>query len=180
MYSQEETITPAIAKKYLALNIENNRNVSQGVIDTYASDMEDELWISDTGDNIKFNTKGQLVDGQQRLLAVIQANVPVKMWVAYDVSNDAFPVIDTGRSRTFAHTLKFEDAVNPNRTGAIVKWIYMFDKGYPTNKGMIKPSHTRLMLLYTQNPGGFEEASRRAEDIRHVGMNASGVGGVAY
>lgn len=180
MHFVEEIITPTKAKKYLALNIPNNRHTSEDTITTYKNDMVANFWISDTGDNIKFNTKGELVDGQQRLMAVIEADIPVKMWVSYGVSEDALPVIDTGRKRTFAHTLKMQDAINPNRSGAIVKWVYMFDKGCPTNKGRDKPSHSELNVMYKKSPAGFVEAARRADDIRRTGMAASGVGGVAY
>lgn len=180
MYFEEETITPAKAKKYLKLNIPNNRTISDYTVDTYASDMVAGLWVSDTGDNIKFNTKGELIDGQQRLMAIIKANIPVKMWVSYGVAEDALPVIDTGRSRTFAHTLKMQDVVDSNRPAAVIKWIYMFDKGYPTNKGSIKPSHSQLNILFKKHPSSFVEAARRANDIRRTGMGMSGVGGVAY
>ena len=180
MWFVEETITPSLARKYLGKNIPNNRNVSEEAIATYASDMLAGDWVSDTGDNIKFDTKDDLIDGQQRLMAVIKADITVKMWVSYGVSEDALPVIDTGRSRTFAHTLKMQDAINPTRSGAIVKWVYLFDKGYPCNKGSVKPSHTQLNKLYKTNPTSFIEASRRADDIKRTGMAVSGAGGVAY
>jgi len=180
MYFREEVITPAKAKKYLSLNIPNNRTTSPITISTYASDIKEKLWISNSGDNIKFNTQGELIDGQQRLMAVIEANTTVTMWVAYDVSDEALPVIDTGRARTFAHTLKMQHAINTPRTSAIVKWIYLFDKGYPMNKGAAKPSHSQLNIIFKKSPTAFVEASRRADDVKRTGMAASGVAGVAY
>lgn len=175
----EEMITPDRAKNYLKKNIDKNRPITQGRVDGYASDMLNNRWL-DTGDPIKFNTKDQMFDGQHRLLAIILADVPVSMHVAYDVSEEAFPVIDTGRSRTFGNALGFEGISDPNRVAGVVKGYLMWKKGAPTNKAMTAPTPAMLYAGFHKDPTNFVEAARRSNDLKRAGVTQSIMSGVAY
>ena len=55
-----------------------------------------------TGEAIKLDDEGRVRDGQNRLHAIVQAGTPVRSVVARGVSEDAFDVMDTGRSRNAA------------------------------------------------------------------------------
>jgi len=71
-----ETITPEIAAAYLKRK-GANRNISHLRVQRYAREMQRGDWLL-TGEAIKF-CNGQLMDGQQRLLAVIESGVSVRM-----------------------------------------------------------------------------------------------------
>lgn len=87
-----EVITPAKAKKYLAKNTANRR-VRTTWIKRLASIIDNDQWIV-THHGIAFDSKGVLRDGQHRLMAIMEANRAVKMWVAYDVPDDVVLGID--------------------------------------------------------------------------------------
>ena len=85
MYSREEIITPKMAAEYLKKN-ESNRPLKLEAIRKYAKDMKEGRWeLSDQG--ISFREDGTLANGQNRLEAIIRANIPVHMYVTYDVPN---------------------------------------------------------------------------------------------
>lgn len=100
MIAYENTlVTPNVAKSMLLKNHPRNRKVIQADVDKYARDMERGLWRQ-TAEPIKFDTSGYLVDGQNRLLAVIKSGASVKMTIAYGVDPDSIIVIDSGRGRS--------------------------------------------------------------------------------
>lgn len=103
MYSRVETITPELAQLYLTKNI-NNRKTKPHAIANYARDMASGQWqLSPQG--ISFYENGNLADGQNRLFAVIKANVPVDFYVTYDVPNES-TIQDRCVSRSVADILK--------------------------------------------------------------------------
>jgi hypothetical protein len=101
------TITPAMAKEFLKSNT-NNRSLKEKRIRNYAKDMLEDKWICDTGETIKFLSNGLLADGQNRLHAIIKANIPVKMQVAFGLDEQVFKVIDTGCSRNAIDIFRFD------------------------------------------------------------------------
>lgn len=103
MYSRVETITPEIAKEYLKHNL-NNRNPKLRAIEKYARDMKNGEWQF-TPQGISFFENGNLADGQNRLLAVIRAGIPVDFYVTYDVPNES-TIQDRGVSRSVPDILR--------------------------------------------------------------------------
>ena len=61
-----------------------------------------------THQGIAFDVNGVLVDGQHRLAAVIEADVPVELTVFTEVGEGTFDVLDTGKRRTAADVLAIE------------------------------------------------------------------------
>jgi hypothetical protein len=96
---EKQVITPEIAEQMLSRNIKNNRPVSNMTINQYAIDMTAGKWM-DTADSIKFDTEGNMIDGQHRLHAIIKAGISVEAWVATELNAESVRYIDTGRKRT--------------------------------------------------------------------------------
>jgi len=97
-------ITPELAKKWLDKNVKNNRPVMKNTVKCYARLMKSGGWNL-THQGIAFDEEGYLIDGQHRLHAIIEANIPVEMNVTYNVHHtpgEAF-TIDMGRKRTYAN-----------------------------------------------------------------------------
>lgn len=115
MITIDEVITPAIAKEYLKLNKANNRKMSIKVVEGYAQDMKSGRWEL-THQGIAFNEKGELIDGQHRLSAIVMANVPVVMNVTRGVpaSEAGFYVIDRERNRNVKQLIEMSDRVMPH------------------------------------------------------------------
>lgn len=68
-----------------------------------------------THQGIAFDENGELVDGQHRLNAIVEANIPVQMNVTYNVHRAPGEVftIDMGRKRTYANIVAMSDIEDP-------------------------------------------------------------------
>lgn len=92
-------MTPEFAGRILeSMNHPHNRRKKSFKIAMMKDDMQSGLWrISHQG--IAFNVDGWLVDGQNRLQAVVDSGVSITMLVFFDVPNDSMRVFDTGTTR---------------------------------------------------------------------------------
>lgn len=105
-YSVYEDITPQIAQSYLDLNA-NNRKITQHEVDRFAIDMKNNKWRL-THQGIAFDTEGFLLDGQHRLLAIIQSKATIRMMVTRNVPRDSNDGVDGGRNRTVPDLLHYQ------------------------------------------------------------------------
>ena len=128
-FSEIVVVTPELASKWLARN-KKNRRVYQGRVALYASQMASGEWHL-THQGIAFDELGNLVDGQHRLLAVIESGVPIRFWVFNGVSRDAMIAIDMGKTRSAVDAFTFlGDDVN-NRSVAVARILlgaYVFQR----------------------------------------------------
>src|SRR5947199_10315040 len=81
--SRVQTITPKKAAEYLGLNTAN-RPLSNRTVREFAAAMRRGEWRV-THQGIAFDTTGALVDGQHRLAAIVEADLPVDVTVFTDV-----------------------------------------------------------------------------------------------
>lgn len=175
------TVTPSLAKRWLAVNAENNRSPKTAKIPSYARDMLSGRWNSDTGETIKFDEDGTLVDGQNRLLAVMRAGVPIEFDVARGLPRAAMQVIDSGAARTGMDVLKIANATDRARTSAIVRWIILWDaKAFMGQSTMLKPTNTEILDRYRDEASSFDAAAKRATDCQHRGLGTGAPAGVAH
>lgn len=176
-------VTPAMAKAWLATNIENNRLPRESKIDLYVSDMRKGLWVN-TGETIKFNSDGRLIDGQHRLRALVESGVPgITMSVAYNVPDNAIEVIDTGAGRRLADVLKMEESVNRFASAAIIRRVTQWERGNPAAiKGrsiiLATPTNAELLARYREDPGGFDAAAMRGYDFSRLRMCSATAAGI--
>ena len=107
MKSEVMTITPELAAEWLAHNT-HNRNVRQNVVGKYASDMKAGRWLL-THQGIAFDADNVLVDGQHRLMAVVQSGVPVGMLVTRGVNLKHQIAVDDHSIRNVADALRLAE-----------------------------------------------------------------------
>ena len=93
-------VTPEKAKAFLGFNTDN-RNKRGWWITSLANMIKRGEWIP-THQGVAFSKSGKLIDGQHRLEAIVEANMPVEMLVVVDVRDDAYKVLDNGVKRTLA------------------------------------------------------------------------------
>ena len=99
-YNRVTEITPAIATAWLNAN-EGNRRLDWNYIAQLARDMKAGQFAC-THQGIAFDTQGRLIDGQHRLWAILEAEVPVRMRVFYNESPDSTIHIDGNHPRRAA------------------------------------------------------------------------------
>ena len=93
------TVTPEMAKRWLAHNYKDNRSLKQPKVDAICGDIDSGNWRT-THQPICFDADDVLIDGQHRLAAIIQAGKSVKMLVAFSSLAQYDDPIDTGTPRS--------------------------------------------------------------------------------
>ncbi len=118
------TITPQLAEKWLKKNT-HNRGVVHSRVDQYAADMKRGEWRVN-GETIKLAADGRVLDGQHRLLAVLEAEVAIQSLVITGLEDTAQETMDQGRGRSLADVFKLrgEKYSNPLATSARVLALY--------------------------------------------------------
>lgn len=130
-----EQINAEKARQYLLLNVDNNRNPRHNTsVKQYAADMVNGNWRL-TGETLKFNISGKLFDGQNRLLAVIEADklrpgITIEFAVARGIDDSAMFLVDSGAQRSPADALRIA-GVNKYEAqkAALAKRIIVFESG---------------------------------------------------
>ncbi len=111
------TITPQMAREFLKKN-NRNRPVYQAHVDFLASEMTGARWAT-THQGICFSEDGLLLDGQHRLLAIVQSGCTVEMWVSTGYDPAAQSNMDVGgRGRTVGDQLHLVDGTTNAKTKA--------------------------------------------------------------
>lgn len=122
-----ETITPQIAEEYLRHN-QRNRKPKKRTIAAYAATMRGGNWLL-TGETIQFDWCGTLINGQHRLMAVIEAGIPVQFSVARDCAPDTARVIDNLPPRTATDAALYAGEHGfTNTHAAICRALFMYGR----------------------------------------------------
>jgi len=108
------TITPDIAK-YLLNNNEGNRVVRKSHVASLAASILRGEWKLSPQGIILHKSTGRLLDGQHRLLAIIQADKPVDMFVVKTEDSEVYKVLDQGAKRSTGDIFN----VNSNIAGTV-------------------------------------------------------------
>lgn len=84
-----------------------------------------------TGEAIKVSKTGRLLDGQHRLMAIVNAKPeqPITMLVVRGLEDEVFKFIDTGRKRTASDILSVQGIANATAIAGMAKFIINFDRG---------------------------------------------------
>jgi len=120
-------VTPEIAKTYL-LASKGNRPLKKEKIKLYAKLMLEGKWRF-ANDAICFDIDGRLINGHNRLNAVIMANISVPMTIGRGFERDTIYVMDTGTVRGGSDTLSFVGASNSNNMAAAIRQVLYYDLG---------------------------------------------------
>lgn len=121
------TVTPAMAQEWLSKQI-RNRKWRRDVVNRYKTEMLAGRW-KENGQPIVFEGNNYLVDGQHRLRAIIEANIPVKLLVVYGVKTDAAMTIDTGLSRTLGDVFMMRGVRNAKLLSRTSKLLLVWETG---------------------------------------------------
>ncbi len=100
--SEVVLVSPAMAEYWLQSNT-FNRKVRKSRVRLYARDMAAGRWLFNP-QGIEFAVDGTLINGQHRLMAIVQSGVTVQMVVWFNVPPSTRQVIDIGGGRSLADT----------------------------------------------------------------------------
>jgi hypothetical protein len=118
-YAEIVNVTPARAQEWLGHNL-RNRPLKRQKIDQYTRDMAAGRWQL-TGEALKFAPDGQLLDGQNRLHAVVASGATIRSWVMWNVPATAQDVMDSGAARSASDALAMQGIRNAKRVTAAAR-----------------------------------------------------------
>jgi hypothetical protein len=167
-------VTPTIAKAWLDMNT-RNRKPSSVIVGAYARDMKAGRWML-TADPIRFDTKGNLIDGQHRLLACIQSESHFPSLVAYGLPAEAQDFIDCGKRRSVADMLSLNGHHNTLILTSLLRWLVALKKGLPSSR-TVSLTHTEAAELLQKHPRTHASV-RQASGV--LGVPASIVACIHY
>lgn len=172
-----ERIGPDRARELLEKN-RKNRTVRPQRVEQIARDITNGEWRL-TGDSIKLNGDGTLLDGQHRLLAIIKAGVPVELAVARGVEMRAMKTIDTGAPRTLTDILRLEGEKNYALLAASASWCWRYEHD-ALHYEHVSPSRTELLAWIDVNPGIRESVLAGELARKRIVAPASALAGIHY
>lgn len=123
-----ETVTPDDAKTMLANNL-NNRHVNKAYVKLLASDMGRRVF-QDNGATICLDEEGNILDGQHRLLAIVESGVTLSdVIVVRGLKPESFATIDSGRPRTNGDRLAMMGIKNSSSIAACARAFLLYKLG---------------------------------------------------
>lgn len=172
------SVDPATAERWLQKNIANNRAKKQNKIAAYVRDMRNGEWHLN-GESIKFDTNGNLIDGQNRLTAVVESGCTVAFVVVHGVQPAALGTIDVGSGRSYADTLKIEGRDNGKTLAAVVRRAVMWESGNRINSGKGTPSPSEMDAFLNDHPE-IEFSALLASSLRSRSLLPASVIGLCH
>jgi hypothetical protein len=154
-------ITPEYAKSLLRMNT-SNRKVNKNFVERYAKDISDGRWCEDTGETIKIANDGTILDGQHRLIAVVQSGVPVYFHVVTGLDKKIMSFIDTGKARNASDVFSLNRIPNHNSIPSMITMYESMNMGAKYAHANTKKYLTNDVLLtkYRERPEYWQEVAR--------------------
>lgn len=138
-------VTPEKAVEYLTKNTQNRR-LDMFHVRKLAKEMTSGNWINN-GDSIRFNSEGELIDGQHRLNAVVRAGVSVDMIVITDIEDpNAFKTIDTnGKPRNVGQVLGLMGVKNNTLASSVARRLIAWENTMDKSKWDLNSTEFRFV-----------------------------------
>lgn len=166
-----EEITPEMAAEWLVHNT-HNRAFKSKAIDKYAEDMRLGRWDLN-GESIKFNGDGRLLDGQNRLAAVVKSGQTITAVVVRGVAAEAQDTMDVGVSRKLSDVLALRGEVNTIDLASGIVTLWRWTRNPLDSSFTGGPSVHQALAFLEQNPG-LRESVHAAEKVRKaIGLRGS-------
>lgn len=141
-------ITPEQAIEWLKKN-KGNRTPSKSAIKKYAADMQAGRWAL-TGDAVRFDSDGNLIDGQHRLLACVSANASFESLIISDLPNEARHQMDLGVRRTPGNILEQLGVAHGTRLAAAVTQLISISDGTDVRGRITTPMIVEICQQHPQ------------------------------
>ncbi|QCX81186.1 hypothetical protein C9F11_38015 [Streptomyces sp. YIM 121038] len=169
------TITPELAQQLLKRNT-RNRKLRERAVSDYARDITAGNW-SLNGEALKLSANGDVLDGQHRLHAVIEAGVPVDMFVVIGLDPAAQETMDSGRKRSTADVLALRSEENATTLAAVLRRVWAWQNGDHRFKGRQSPTTAECAALLEAHPElrrSAEIANRVRSSFPHIPQSVLG------
>ncbi len=179
--SQVQLMDPQMAAEILRYN-EGNRKLDRSTVELYAGAMKRGEWkLSHQG--VAIDDRGNLLDGQHRLAAVVRSGVSVPMLVVRGVDRDSFSVVDTGKRRSASDSLKIIGAADVLNLAASLRYLCLYDT-LPGDVAWTGPkarlTNDQVLELHEQHPGMLDCVRRARPVAGAIGIITSACAAAIY
>ena len=161
------TITPAMATQWLKSNT-HNRPARKPHVSRLAKEMVSGNWQLN-GETIKFDTWGRLIDGQHRLMAIIEASQPITTHVCTGLAadSDIFATIDVGLNRSAGSVLAMHGIKYATEIAAGIAFM---KQTFGDSQRPGKVSNAETLQTYLENPEKWQKIAAIAShnEIREI------------
>jgi len=139
-------ITPALAAILLKLNWKN-RPIDTATVRILARDMKNEGWDL-TGDTIRVDNTGALLDGQHRLEGIVESGKDIETLIVFGVRPESQRNMDTNKKRTAGNMLALagEDAVTSVPLAQALANVLAYEAGRYTAIGAAGNLYTHIEI----------------------------------
>lgn len=147
---------------------QKNRRLNDRVVGRYAHAMTEERWPL-TGDTIKFDLDGHLIDGQHRLHAVIVAKKPIEIIVVRGLPTRRVSALDCGRKRSVSDLLDMKGTPNSVQLGSALRLQAAYEAGQIHAVNLLQADNEEVLLLLNKHPRmplGLMVGKRVNENLR--------------
>lgn len=120
-------VTPEMAAQWLDKCNTHNRPVKWMRVKQYAGAIRRGEWKLN-GDAIRFDINNVLLDGQNRLWAVVEAEIPITTLVATDLPSDTQDTMDSGIRRSFSDVLALRGEKNVSTLSSLTNWLWRWEQ----------------------------------------------------
>jgi hypothetical protein len=152
-----EKIGPPEAQTLLAKNF-SNRRIRASRIAMYADMMTRGQWLL-TGEPIIVRADGSLVNGQHRLLAIIQSGTTQEFAVVRNAPEGVFEVVDTGLSRSPGDVMDTSQYVTTKAAAIRALWVVEAGGDPRKTADLVLVSRHDLAEYYREHQGEIDAAA---------------------
>jgi hypothetical protein len=154
-------VTKKIADQWLDLRPENQRKIKREQLNKIQHALQKGLWDGRTGESMKFDINGNLIDGQHRLLAISITGLAVSCLVVFNCPQEVINIIDGVKQRSLVDVLQIHGMANVCKMAAIItKYMQIERTGRPISCGL---TMIELVRFAESNIELLKEASLHAE-----------------
>ena len=123
------------------------------------------LWNEETGESIKIASDGTVLDGQQRLQAIIKSGMSLAFLIVEDLNKEVFSVLDSGIKRTPGDTFHCAGISNSTNLAAGIKRYLILKGGRIVDDNISQRgfSTKELLTIYYQRKQYWNAAANMSQ-----------------
>lgn len=146
-------VSPQLAAEWLKNFNKKNRPVSQTLINKLARRMTESRWRLN-GQGLVFGTDEVLLDGQHRLLAIIESGCTIELLLVEGVDPSTWDTLDDGKTRSAGDVLGREGFINPMALASAARWLHRYESNMmrSAGSGRGQVSNGEILDLINGNP----------------------------
>lgn len=144
-------VTPEMCREWLKNN-QRNRSTKEKRIAEYTRDMQNGLFLFN-GEALKIADTGEVLDGQNRMIACDRAGVPFETLVITGLPVHTQATMDSGARRSAGDQLAIEGVAYSRNLAAIARRVWQWDNQNYRFTNTSAPSNSEILEVVERYPG---------------------------